>query len=261
MDSRLTLVLLFFFYANVYCDCDGIMESMMHCKKYSCARQVEDGKYIRYKILGRNSKGLCVYVEKYGDDEMICYHSQDGMRMEKEYFENISQQQLDIMVNLRANECFFIHLNEINQDNMIREVIDDDFDLLLQYSSVKSIFFDEGLVDKVVNEMEKFNLKPSTAVVKPVIENFDSETVKLDSIVYSFFGTWKIWVNGKLFSDTKDLKVQSVTEDRVTFVWHVDKKLIKKDVDCSKNVSFDDSNIKFTLYPKQEFDLKSLCIK
>ncbi len=261
MGSRLTLVLLFFFYANVYCDCDGIVESMMHCEKYSCMRRVEDGKYIHYQILGRNSKDLCVYVEKYGDDEMICYHSQDGMRMEKEYFENVSQQKLNTMVNLRANECFFTHLNEINQDNMMGAVIDDDFDLLLQYNSVKSIFFDEDLVDKVVNEMEKFNLRHSTAVVKPVIENFDSETVRLDSMVYSFFGTWKIWINGKLFSDTKDLKVQSVTEDRVTFVWNLDKKLIKKHVDCSKNVSFDDNNIKFTLYPRQEFDLKSLCIK
>jgi hypothetical protein len=51
--------------------------------------------------------------------------------------------------------------------------------------------------------------------------------VSLDSILYFSPDTWKIWVNGKLFINTKDLKVHSVTENSVTFVWAVDQKAIK----------------------------------
>ncbi|OEY87019.1 hypothetical protein BIY23_00830 [Wolbachia pipientis] len=261
MKTKLTLALLIFIYTDVYCDCDNIIESMMHCKKYTCIRQLGDGTYIHYKILGLNNKNLCIYMEKYGDDEMVCYYSQDEMRMEKKYFESISEQEFNAIENLRANKCFFTYLNYINQDNVIKEAMGNDIDLLSQFNGIKSIFFDENSVNRLVNEVEKFNTRYSTAINEPVVGNFNAKTVRLDSIIYFFVGTWKIWVNGKLFTDTKDLKIQMVTEDCVIFIWNIDHKMIKKPINDSQNITIDDNSIKFTLYPKQEFDLESLSIK
>lgn len=85
--------------------------------------------------------------------------------------------------------------------------------------------------------------------------------MSLDSILYLSPDTWKIWVNGKLFINTKDLKVHSVTENYVTFVWNVDQKAIKKHANDSQNVYFGYVSIMFTLYPKQKFDLDGLSIK
>lgn len=113
----------------------------------------------------------------------------------------------------------------------------------------------------MVNEMEKFNLRSSRAAKEEVSDNFNGKVVSLDSILYLSPDTWKIWVNGKLFINTKDLKVHSVTENYVTFVWTVDQKAIKKHANDSQNVYFGYGSIMFTLYPKQKFDLDGLSIK
>ncbi len=110
----------------------------------------------------------------------------------------------------------------------------------------------------MVHEMEKFNLWSSKAAKE---ENFNCKVVSLDSILYLSPDTWKIWVNGKLFINTKDLKVHSVTENYVTFVWTVDQKAIKKHANDSQNVYFGYGSIMFTLYPKQKFNLDGLSIK
>ncbi len=187
--------------------------------------------------------------------------------IEKRYFESIlkvGNQEIDDFIdiaNLRAKECFFINnqkLSYTDRDDIIREAVESDFDVLSQYSNVKSIFFDEEPVNKMVHEMEKFNLWSSKAAKE---ENFNCKVVSLDSILYLSPDTWKIWVNGKLFINTKDLKVHSVTENYVTFVWTVDQKAIKKHANDSQNVYFGYGSIMFTLYPKQKFNLDGLSIK
>ncbi|WP_338406173.1 MULTISPECIES: hypothetical protein [unclassified Wolbachia] len=255
---------------NAYCSCEDIIESIGICKKYSCRQHISNEDFIEHKILGLNSENLCVYIEKQGNDEMVCHHSQYGMMIEKRYFESIlkvGNQEIDDFIdiaNLRAKECFFINnqrLSYTDRDNIIREAAESDFDVLSQYSNVKSIFFDEEPVNRMVNEMEKFNLRSSRAAKEEVSDNFNCKVVSLDSILYLSPDTWKIWVNGKLFINTKDLKVHSVTENYVTFVWTVDQKAIKKHANDSQNVYFGYGSIMFTLYPKQKFDLDSLSIK
>ncbi|WMT85061.1 hypothetical protein NMD99_03610 [Wolbachia endosymbiont of Listronotus oregonensis] len=188
----------------------------------------------------------------------------------KRYFESIlkvGNQEIDDFIdiaNLRAKECFFINnqkLSYTDRDDIIREAVESDFDVLSQYSNVKSIFFDEEPVNRMVNEMEKFNLRSSRAAKEEVSDNFNCKVVSLDSILYLSSDTWKIWVNGKLFINTKDLKVHSVTENCVTFVWAVDQKAIKKHANDSQNVYLGHGSVMFTLYPKQKFDLDSLSIK
>lgn len=80
---------------------------------------------------------------------MVCHHSQYGMMIEKRYFESIlkvGNQEIDDFIdiaNLRAKECFFINnqkLSYTDRDDIIREAVESDFDVLSQYSNVKSIF-------------------------------------------------------------------------------------------------------------------------
>lgn len=106
--------------------------------------------------------------------------------------------------------------------------------------------------------MEKFNLQSSGVTEE---ENFNYKVVSLDSILYFSPDTWKIWVNGKLFINTKELKVHSVTENYVTFSWAVNQKIKKERISNSKNVNFGHEGIMFMLYPEQKFDLDSLSIK
>ncbi len=174
---------------NAYCSCEDIIESIEICKEYSCRQYIGNEDFIEHKILGLNSGNLCVYIEKQGDDEMVCHHSQYGMMI------------------------------------------------------------------------EKFNLRSSRAAKEEVSDNFNCKVVSLDSILYLSPDTWKIWVSGKLFINTKDLKVHSVTENCVTFVWDVDQKAIKKHANDSQNVYLGQGSVMFTLYPKQKFDLDSLSIK
>jgi len=255
---------------DAYCSCEDIAENIGICKEYSCLQPIGNENYIKHKILGLNSENLCVYVEKQGNDEMICYHSSHGMQMEKKYFENVfktgNQETDDFtdIVHLRAKECFFISdykLDYMDQNNIMKEAVDNDFEILSQYDDVKSIFFDEVSVNRIISEMEKFNLKSSTTIKEQVVDDFNCQVVRLDAIVHFSADIWKIWVNGKLFTNTKDLKVQSVTEDHVVFVWAVDRKTLKKQISDSKNISFSSNSIIFTLYPKQKFDLESLSIK
>ncbi len=246
---------------NAYCSCEDIIESIEICKEYSCRQHIGNEDFIEHKILGLNSENLCVYIEKQGDDEMVCHHSQYGMMIEKRYFESIlkvGNQEINDFIdiaNLRANECFFINNYYTDRDSIIKEATES---TLSQYGNIKSIFFDEEPVNRMVNEMEKFNLRPSRATKE---ENFNCKVVSLDSILYLSSDTWKIWVNGKLFMNTKDLKVHSVTENCVTFVWAVDQKAIKKHANDSQNVYLGHGSVMFTLYPKQKFDLGSLSIK
>jgi hypothetical protein len=76
----------------------------------------------------------------------------------------------------------------------------------------------------MVGEMEKFNFQSSKAAKEEALNNFNYRVVSLDLILYFSPDTWKIWISGKLFTDIKDLKVHSETENYITFVWTVDKK-------------------------------------
>ena len=271
MKARLLFIFIsLFFNVNVRCSCEGIVESIGVCKEYSCIQFINDENSVEHKILGLNSENLCVYIETQGDDEMVCHHSKHGMIAEKKYFESIfkigNQEINDFadIADLRAKECFFINnqkLSYTDRDNIIKEAVDNDFDALSEYSDIKSIFFDEESVNRMINEMEKFNLKSSTTIKEQIVDNFHCKVVSLDSILYLSPDTWKIWVNGKLFINTKDLKVHSVTENYVTFVWTIDQKAIKRQASNSQNVHFGHGSIMFTLYPKQKFDLNSLSIK
>lgn len=192
---------------------------------------------------------------------MVCHHSNDGMIIEKKYLKSIlkvGNQEINDFIdiaNLRAKECFFINNYYIDRDDIIKEAAES---TLSQYGSIKSIFFDEEQVNRIVSEMEKFNLQSSGVTEE---ENFNCKVVSLDSILYFSPDTWKIWVNGKLFINTKDLKVHSVTENYVTFSWAVNQKITKERISNSKNVHFGHGGIMFTLYPEQKFDLDSLSIK
>ena len=263
-------VVLLFFSFHAYCNCEDIAENIGICKEYSCLQPIGNEKYIKHKILGLDSENLCVYTEKQGNDEMICHHSKYGMTMEKKYFENIfkiANQEADDfadIVHLRAKECFFIsdyNRDYIDQNDIMKEAVDNDFEVLSQYDDVKSIFFDEDSVNRITNEMEKFNSKSSNNIKEQELDNFNSKVVKLDAIVYFSTDVWKVWVNGRLFTNTKDLKVQSVTENHVAFVWTVDQKRIKQQISDSQNISFGNSSIMFILHPKQKFDLDDLSIK
>lgn len=262
MSIKLFFILtLLFFNVSAYCNCEDLIENIGICKKYSCQQHISDEDFIEHKILGLNSENLCVYIERQGNDEMVCHHSNDGMMIEKKYFKSIlkvGNQEINDFIdiaNLRAKECFFINNDYTGQDDIIKEAAES---TLLQYGDIKSIFFDEEQVDRIVSKMEKSNLQSSGSAEE---ENFDCKVVSLDSILYFSPGTWKIWVNGKLFINTKDLKVHSVTENCVTFSWAVDQKIIKERMSNSKNVYFGYGSIMFTLYPKQKFDLDSLSIK
>ncbi|AAW70804.1 hypothetical protein EJB10_03270 [Wolbachia endosymbiont of Brugia malayi] len=261
---------LLFFDASTYCSCEDIIESIEICKEYTCQQYIGNEDFIEHKILGLSSKDLCVYIEKQDNDEMVCHHSKYGMMMEKKYLESIfkvGNQEINDFIdiaNLRAKECFFISNQKTsytNRDYIIKEAVESNFDVLSQYNDIKSIFFDKESVNKMVSEMKKFNLRSSRAAKEEILDNFNSKVVSLDSILYLSPDTWKIWVNRKLFTNTKNLKVYSVTENYVTFVWTVNQKMTKKQPNDSKNVYFGYGNIMFTLYPKQKFDLDSLSIK
>ncbi|MGL9717938.1 MAG: hypothetical protein ACR5K9_04540 [Wolbachia sp.] len=258
---------LLFFKVNAYCGCKGIIESMKICKEYTCRQYIGNEDFIEHRILGLDSKGLCVYIEKQDDDEMVCHHSKHGMMMEKKYFESIfkvGNQEIDDLAditNLRAQECFFIDgqkTSYTDRDDIIREAVESDSDVLSQYNDIKSIFFDEESVSKMVSRMEKFHLRSSRAAKE---RGFNCKVVSLDSILYFSPDTWRIWVNGRLFTNTKDLKVHSLTENYVTFIWTVDQKMIKKRVDNSQNVYLGHGSVMFTLYPNQKFDLDRLSIR
>lgn len=252
---------LLFFNVSAYCNCEDLVENIGICKKYSCQQHISNEDFIEHKILGLNSENLCVYIERQGNDEMVCHHSNDGMIIEKKYLKSIlkvGNQEINDFIdiaNLRAKECFFINNYYIDRDDIIKEAAES---TLSQYGSIKSIFFDEGQVNRIVSEMEKFNLQSSGVTEE---ENFNCKVVSLDSILYFSPDTWKIWINGKLFINTKDLKVRSVTENYVTFSWAVNQKITKERISNSKNVYFEHGNILFILYPKQKFDLDSLSIK
>ncbi|WP_168464666.1 hypothetical protein [Wolbachia endosymbiont of Ctenocephalides felis wCfeT] len=265
MNIKLLFILILLcFNFNTYCDCEDIAESIETCKKYSCTRFINDGNSIEHKILGLNSENLCVYIEKQGDDEMVCHHSHDGMIIEKKYFESIARQEIDDLIDvakIRAEECFFINgskSNDKDQDSVMKEAID--FEASPEYSDIKSIFFDEEPINRMIHEMEQFNLRSSRVVVEEILDDFDCKVVSLDSILYLSPDTWKIWVNGKLFINTRDLKIHSVTEDYATFIWAVDQQVVKKQISNPKNIYFERESIMFTLYPKQKFDLESLSI-
>lgn len=252
---------LLFFNVSAYCNCEDLVENIGICKKYSCQQYISNEDFIEHKILGLNSENLCVYIERQGNDEMVCHHSNDGMIIEKKYLKSIlkvGNQEINDFIdiaNLRAKECFFINNYYIDRDDIIKEAAES---TLSQYGSIKSIFFDEEQVNRIVSEMEKFNLQSSGVTEE---ENFNCKVVSLDSILYFSPDTWKIWVNGKLFINTKDLKVHSVTENYVTFSWAVNQKITKERISNSKNVHFGHGGIMFTLYPEQKFDLDSLSIK
>lgn len=261
---------LLFFNVNAYCNCEDIIESIEICKEYTCRRCIGNEDFIEHKILGLSNRNLCIYIEKQDNDEMVCYHSKYGMMMEKKHFENIfkvGNQEIDDftdIVNLRAKECFFINDQKTSytgRDNVIEEAVESDFNVLSQYNDMKSIFFDEELVNRMVSEMEKFHLRSSRAEKESTLDNFNCKVVSLDSILYFSSDTWKIWVNGRLFTNTKDLKIHSVTENYVTFVWTLDQKTIEKQTNSSQNVYLGHGSVMFTLYPKQKFDLDSLSIK
>nr|WP_255585991.1 hypothetical protein [Wolbachia endosymbiont of Mansonella ozzardi] len=261
---------LLFFSVNVYCNCKDIIESIEICKEYTCRQYIGNEDFIEHRILGLSSKGLCVHIEKQDNDKMICHHSKHGVMMEKKYFESIfkvGNQEVDDFINianLRAKECFFINdrkTNYTDQDDIIKEAVESNFDVLSQYNDMKSIFFDEDSTSKIVSEMEKFHLQSSEAVEERILDNFNCKVVSLDSILYFSSDTWRIWVNGRLFSNAKDLKVHSVTENYVTFVWTVDQKVVKKRANNSQNVYLGDGNVTFTLYTGQKFDLDSLSIR
>nr|WP_246209891.1 hypothetical protein [Wolbachia endosymbiont of Atemnus politus] len=74
---------LLFFKVDAYCNCKGIIENIEVCKEYTCRQYIGNEDFIENRILGLNSKGLCVYIEKQDDDEMVCHHSKRGMMMEK----------------------------------------------------------------------------------------------------------------------------------------------------------------------------------
>ncbi|MDG7056396.1 MAG: hypothetical protein LKM44_02820 [Wolbachia endosymbiont of Meromenopon meropis] len=263
--------LLLLFNTNAYCSCKGIIDSIEICEKYVCRQYIGNENFIEHRILGFNSKGLCVYVEKQNNNEMICYHSKYGMLMEKKYFENVFKvDNQKIMVNfidvtsLRAKECFFINDRKINhpdQDEIIKEATESDSDVLSQFNDIKSIFFDEEPINKIVSEMGKFHQRSSGISEVNILNNFDCKVVSLDSILYFSSDVWRIWVNKRLFSNTKDLKIHSVNENYVTFVWTVDQYMIKKQVrNDSRNVYLSEKDVVFTLYPGQKFDLDSLSI-
>ncbi|QKX03190.1 hypothetical protein GOY07_03350 [Wolbachia endosymbiont of Litomosoides sigmodontis] len=261
---------LLFFNASTYCNCKDIIENIETCKEYTCQQYIDNEDFIEHKILGLNSKDLCIYIEKQDNDEMVCHHSKYGMMIEKKYFESffkVSNQEINDFIDIakqRAKECFFISNQKAsytNRDDIIKEAVESEFDTLLRYNDIKSIFFDKESVNKIVSEMEKFYLRSSRAVKEEILSNFNSKVVNLDSILYFSPDTWKIWVNRKLFTNTKDLKVHSVTENYVTFVWIINQKMTKKQPNNSKNIYLGHGNVMFTLYPKQKFDLDNLSIK
>nr|WP_246209892.1 hypothetical protein [Wolbachia endosymbiont of Atemnus politus] len=48
------------------------------------------------------------------------------------------------ITNLRAKECFFINgqkTSHTDRDDIIREAIESDLDVLSQYNDIKSVFF------------------------------------------------------------------------------------------------------------------------
>nr|WP_246209564.1 hypothetical protein [Wolbachia endosymbiont of Atemnus politus] len=141
---------LLFFKVDAYCNCKGIIESIEICKEYTCRQYIGNEDFIEHRILGLNSKGLCIYIEKQDNDEMVCHHSKHGMMMEKKYFESIfkiGNQEIDDLIditNLRAKECFFINgqkTSHTDRDDIIREAIESDLDVLSQYNDIKSVFF------------------------------------------------------------------------------------------------------------------------
>lgn len=265
------MFIVLFFSISAYCECEDIAENIGICKKYSCTQFIGSGNCIEHKILGFNRENLCLYIEKQGEDEMVCHHSLNGMMIEKKYFESAfktNDQKIDSsffdIVSLRARECFFINHPKpdyVDKDDIIREAIENDFDVLSEYNGMKSIFFDEESVNKIIYEMEKFNLQSSRAIQEEIMDNFSSKVVSLDSILYLSPDTWKIWVNGKLFTNTQDLRVHSVTENCVTFSWTTDQKEAKQQINDLQNIQFGHGSIIFTLYPNQKFYLESLSVE
>ncbi len=135
---------LLFFNVSAYCNCEDLVENIGICKKYSCRQYISNEDFIEHKILGLNSENLCVYIERQGNDEMVCHHSNDGMIIEKKYLKSIlkvGNQEINDFIdiaNLRAKECFFINNYYIDRDDIIKEAAESTSS---QYGSIKSIFF------------------------------------------------------------------------------------------------------------------------
>ncbi|MBV0899912.1 MAG: hypothetical protein KTV77_04140 [Wolbachia endosymbiont of Fragariocoptes setiger] len=268
MKANIFLVCISLFLSSkVYCNCDDIAENIEVCKVYSCMQSIDDENYTKHSILGLNHDNLCIYIEENKDNEMICYHSKHGMMMERKYFSSIflinKQDIYDFtdIANLRSKECFFVNDNYSNHDDFIKQAVDSELNYLSEYNDTKSIFFDEKIVNPIIRKIGKFNIESLIDLEERTMTNFDDDKVRLDSIIYFSPDIWRIWINGKIFQNTKDLKVHAVTENYVTFIWTIDRKISKKQMINSQNLSFDNDKITFTLYPRQEFDLNNLFTK
>ncbi|MGL9681547.1 MAG: hypothetical protein ACR5K2_00780 [Wolbachia sp.] len=61
---------------------------------------------------------------------------------------------------MRAKGCFINDRKTSypDQDNIIKEAVENDFDVLSQFYNIKAFFFDEESINKIVSEMRKFHL-------------------------------------------------------------------------------------------------------
>lgn len=225
-------------YANVVENaCPDLIVNLQNCSKYECSYFTDTKDYIKYKILGKGDNNLCRYVEQYNDNVMTCNYSQAGMQAQLGQLSNEQISSLDInaLENIQAKECFFSSQENDQHSKANYELLEK---TSKDYRKLKSIFFDEEMISRLDSAIGQFDKKD-------VDEDslFSSDRIRLNSILYLSLNTWKIWVNGKLFQNSKNLHALRVTSDFVQFML-----LQNEDV----------PGITFTLYPNQTLNINDL---
>lgn len=215
-------------------NCLDIITNLQNCLKYECSYFTDTKDYIKYTILGEDNNNLCKYIEQYNNNIMTCNYSEAGVQAQLKQLNNekISPLDMNTLENIQAKECFFSD-QENNQPNY--ELLEK---TLKDHRKLKSIFFNEELVYQLNNAVDRFDKKD-------VDEDslFSSDRIQLNSILYLSPSTWRIWVNGKPFQNSKNLHALRVTPDFAQFML-----LQSEDV----------PGITFTLYPNQTLNINDL---
>lgn len=220
-------------YANVAKNsCSDVIINLQNCLKYECSYFTDTKDYIKYTILGKDDSNLCKYIEQYNNNIMTCNYSQAGVQAQ---LKQLNNEHLDILENIQAKECFFSDQENNQPSKANYELLEK---TLKDQRKLKSIFFNEELVYQLNSAIDQFDKKD-------VDEDslFASDRIQLNSILYLSSNTWKIWVNGKPFQNSKNLHALRVTPGFVQFT------LLQSE---------DIPGITFTLYPSQTLNISDL---
>ncbi len=251
--KKLTILIIVLIFSNCYANteennCRDIMINLQSCSKYQCSYFANAKDYIEYKILGKDDNNLCKYSEQYNNHVMTCNYSHDGVKAQLKqlssiFARDISSLDTHELENIQAKECIFSSQESSKPNKANYELLEK---ISKDEKELESIFFNAELVYRLNSAIGQFSKKH---MKEDLI--FTSNKIQLNSILYLSPHIWKIWVNGKLFQNNKNLIVSHITPEYVEFT------LIPGE-DTDKEMQ--KSDITFILYPNQIWDRDSISV-